>query len=51
VYRVNDLEHLKEEFDQLVPLLDPKKDTIWAQGTEMLLEEYYDGDEFDVDCK
>ncbi|GJQ10043.1 hypothetical protein GpartN1_g1834.t1 [Galdieria partita] len=49
VYRVNDYQHLEEEFNQLLPLMDPKKDSIWAQGTEMILEEYYDGDEFDVD--
>lgn len=24
-------------------------DDLWSQGTEMLLEEYYDGDEFDID--
>lgn len=51
MYRVDSLEQLQHEFHQLLPLLDPKKDPIWAQGTEMILEEYYDGDEFDVDCK
>eukprot|EP00171_Calliarthron_tuberculosum_P017792 IDg17792t1 len=27
----------------------PTKDSLWYQGTEMVIEEYYDGDEFDID--
>lgn len=38
-----------EAYRKLFVTLDVKEDTIWAQGTEMIIEEYYDGDEFDID--
>lgn len=38
-----------DAYRKLFVTLDVKEDTIWAQGTEMVIEEYYDGDEFDID--
>lgn len=49
VTRVNDLAEALAAYAKLFPTLDVKEDPIWAQGTEMVLEEYYDGDEFDID--
>eukprot|EP00871_Galdieria_phlegrea_P003506 jgi/Galph1/4156/GphlegSOOS_G2841.1 len=49
VYRVDSVEQLDQVYQQVIPLLDPQKDAIWAQGTDLILEEFYDGDEFDVD--
>lgn len=36
-------------YNRLLLELDPQKDTIWTQGNEAVLEEFYDGDEFDID--
>eukprot|EP00186_Timspurckia_oligopyrenoides_P003683 CAMPEP_0182450514 /NCGR_PEP_ID=MMETSP1172-20130603/41781_1 /TAXON_ID=708627 /ORGANISM="Timspurckia oligopyrenoides, Strain CCMP3278" /LENGTH=548 /DNA_ID=CAMNT_0024648141 /DNA_START=67 /DNA_END=1713 /DNA_ORIENTATION=- len=49
VTKVFDKQGTKESYEKIMSTLDVKNDTIWAQGTEMVLEEYYDGDEFDVD--
>lgn len=38
-----------DAYSKLFTTLSVKEDTIWAQGTEMVLEEFYDGDEFDID--
>lgn len=38
-----------DTYNALFATMDVKDDTIWAQGTEMVLEEFYDGDEFDID--
>lgn len=38
-----------EAYRKLFVTLDVKEDTIWAQGTEMVIEEFYNGDEFDID--
>ncbi|CAN8066135.1 unnamed protein product [Agarophyton chilense] len=38
-----------QAYEKLFSSFDVNDDTIWAQGTEMVIEEYYDGDEFDID--
>ncbi|KAA8494970.1 Carnosine synthase 1 [Porphyridium purpureum] len=49
VNKVADTEMVHVAYDKIFKTLDVSADTIWAQGTEMVLEEYYDGDEFDID--
>lgn len=49
VSRINDEKEAHSKYEQLFAVLDPTKDSLWYQGTEMVLEEYYDGDEFDID--
>lgn len=49
VVRAESTQAAIEAYRKLFVTLDVKEDTIWAQGTEMVIEEYYDGDEFDID--
>lgn len=49
VVRTESMQHALDSYRNLIRTLDVKEDTIWAQGTEMVLEEYYEGDEFDID--
>eukprot|EP00188_Purpureofilum_apyrenoidigerum_P002070 Plantae.Rhodophyta-Purpureofilum_apyrenoidigerum.ctg22328.p1 GENE.Plantae.Rhodophyta-Purpureofilum_apyrenoidigerum.ctg22328~~Plantae.Rhodophyta-Purpureofilum_apyrenoidigerum.ctg22328.p1 ORF type:complete len:558 (-),score=110.14 Plantae.Rhodophyta-Purpureofilum_apyrenoidigerum.ctg22328:1698-3371(-) len=53
VFRVNSLEETENMYKDIMNTLSDRSDAsladLWAQGTEMLLEEYYDGDEFDID--
>lgn len=49
VTKVLDKQAAIDAYTRMFATLDVKEDTIWAQGTEMVLEEFYDGDEFDID--
>eukprot|EP00182_Erythrolobus_australicus_P001441 CAMPEP_0185832910 /NCGR_PEP_ID=MMETSP1353-20130828/2364_1 /TAXON_ID=1077150 /ORGANISM="Erythrolobus australicus, Strain CCMP3124" /LENGTH=547 /DNA_ID=CAMNT_0028531143 /DNA_START=56 /DNA_END=1699 /DNA_ORIENTATION=- len=49
VNKVHSTEETVAAYKKIFATLDVKDDSIWAQGTEMVLEEYYDGDEFDID--
>lgn len=51
VFKVKDKEETFKMYKTILETLKPDDDTIWAQGTEVILEEFYDGDEFDVDRK
>lgn len=60
VYRVNTPAELHERYAQNLAVAwrastpknsnDDDTELTWAEGTEMLLEEFLDGEEFDVDC-
>uniref|UniRef100_A0A7S0ZJC2 ATP-grasp domain-containing protein n=1 Tax=Timspurckia oligopyrenoides TaxID=708627 RepID=A0A7S0ZJC2_9RHOD len=49
VTKVLDADATKAAYKKIFATLDKETDAVWAQGTEMVLEEYYDGDEFDID--
>lgn len=49
VTRIESVEDAIASYRKLFVTFDVKDDTIWAQGTEMVIEEYYDGEEFDID--
>lgn len=49
VTKAHSYQELLESYRKLFATFDVTQDTIWAQGTEMVIEEYYDGDEFDID--
>lgn len=49
VTRVESLNETQAAYRKIASTLDVKNDGIWAHGSDMLLEEFYDGDEFDVD--
>lgn len=49
VIRTESTNQTLQSYRKLFVTMDVKEDTIWAQGTEMVIEEYYDGDEFDID--
>lgn len=49
VVKVESTQKAVDAFNELIGTLVAEEDTIWAQGTEMVLEEFYDGDEFDID--
>ena len=49
VYKVSNVDEVVTAFNKALEIMTPDQDAIWAQGTELLLEEYYDGDEFDID--
>eukprot|EP00177_Eucheuma_denticulatum_P003713 GFKZ01006718.1.p1 GENE.GFKZ01006718.1~~GFKZ01006718.1.p1 ORF type:complete len:557 (+),score=75.14 GFKZ01006718.1:61-1731(+) len=49
VTKVVSTQNVFDVYEKLLKNLNVNEDTIWAQGTEMVLEEYYDGDEFDID--
>ncbi len=49
VTRVENEMEAVTKYNELLPELDGEKDTIWTQGTEVVMEEFYDGDEFDID--
>lgn len=49
VVRVNSTEEALQAFNEVSDSLKVEDDTIWAQGKELVLEEYYDGEEFDID--
>lgn len=43
------MEEAIDLYKKLLPSLDGGIDQIWCQGTECIVEEFYDGDEFDID--
>jgi carnosine synthase len=47
--RVDDLPGLVATYDRVAAIVNPALDAIFEQGTDLLLEEYLDGTEFDVD--
>ncbi|CDF36998.1 unnamed protein product [Chondrus crispus] len=49
VTKAHSTEEAVGAYRKLFKTFDVKEDTIWAQGTEMVIEEFYDGDEFDID--
>ncbi|KAJ8909103.1 hypothetical protein NDN08_005799 [Rhodosorus marinus] len=51
VFRVNSAEETVSMYDSIMDSFakDYERSDLWRQGTEMLLEEYYDGEEFDID--
>lgn len=49
VARVDNLQDAKETYAALGARVNVDVDEIFAQGTEVVMEEYYDGNEFDVD--
>ncbi|PXF45370.1 Carnosine synthase 1 [Gracilariopsis chorda] len=49
VTKAQSMEDAVSAYKKLFGTLVVDEDTIWAQGTEMIVEEFYDGDEFDVD--
>lgn len=49
VVRVATLEAAVKAYEKIEPDMNATADAIWAQGTEMILEELYVGDECDVD--
>lgn len=49
VTRVENVDDAIAAYKKLFRTFNINEDTIWAQGTEMVIEEYYDGDEFDID--
>lgn len=49
VTRVETVDEALEAFRSVVASLKVEEDTIWAQGKEIVIEEYYDGEEFDID--
>jgi carnosine synthase len=50
VHKVCSRQELVDTFRAVQATMDVHADTIWSQGTDLLLEEFYDGDEFDVDA-
>jgi biotin carboxylase len=50
VHKVSSQDELVDTFRAIRATMDVHLDTIWTQGTDLLLEEFYDGDEFDVDA-
>jgi biotin carboxylase len=49
VVRVETLEEAQKAYKEIIASLRVEEDTIWAQGKELVMEEYYDGEEFDID--
>jgi len=49
VNKVYSKEETVAAYKKIFATLNVEDDAIWAQGTEMVLEEFYDGDEFDID--
>jgi carnosine synthase len=49
VLRVDDLGSLEEGYARVAAMITPELNAIFQQGTDLLLEEYLDGTEFDVD--
>ncbi|HEY4346629.1 MAG TPA: ATP-grasp domain-containing protein [Gaiellaceae bacterium] len=49
VLRVDDLESLEAGYSRVSELITPELNAIFLQGCDLLLEEYLDGIEFDVD--
>eukprot|EP00172_Hildenbrandia_rubra_P003997 Plantae.Rhodophyta-Hildenbrandia_rubra.ctg7318.p1 GENE.Plantae.Rhodophyta-Hildenbrandia_rubra.ctg7318~~Plantae.Rhodophyta-Hildenbrandia_rubra.ctg7318.p1 ORF type:complete len:547 (+),score=108.91 Plantae.Rhodophyta-Hildenbrandia_rubra.ctg7318:928-2568(+) len=49
VYKVTNEDEAMTAFNKAMEIMKPDLDTIWVQGTELILEEFYDGDEFDID--
>jgi biotin carboxylase len=47
--RVDDLAELEAGYARVAALISPELNAIFEQGTDLLLEEYLDGPEFDVD--
>ncbi len=47
--RVDDFESLEAGYARVAALITPELNPIFAQGCDLLLEEYLDGTEFDVD--
>ena len=48
-YRVDSYEELVSAFRRIKPMINPETNPIFLQGTSMLLEQYLDGTEFDID--
>lgn len=49
VMPVADEDELRNKYASLVGLMDPEEDSVWKESTEVVMEEFYDGDEFDID--
>lgn len=49
VSRVNDKEAALVAYRKIADSIATSSESLWAQGTELVLEEFYDGDEFDID--
>jgi biotin carboxylase len=47
--RVDDVESLERGYERVAALITPELNAIFQQGRDLLLEEYLDGPEFDVD--
>src|SRR5260221_12702787 len=47
--RVDDFESLEAGYERVAALITPELNAIFQQGTDLMLEEYLDGTEFDVD--
>lgn len=49
VTRVNEKEAALVAYRKIAESIATSSESLWAQGTELVLEEFYDGDEFDID--
>jgi len=49
VKRVNNQKEAAEAYRELSAVIDPKNDEIFKQGTDIVVEQYLDGREYDVD--
>jgi len=49
VSRVNDKDAALTAYRKISDSIATSSESLWAQGTELVLEEFYDGDEFDID--
>ncbi|MBI5246788.1 MAG: ATP-grasp domain-containing protein [Elusimicrobia bacterium] len=49
VKRVNNRKEAAEAYRELSAVIDPKNDEIFKQGTDIVVEQYLDGREYDVD--
>lgn len=49
VVRVDCEAELREQYKSLLGMMASDGDPLWLQGMQVVYEEYYDGDEFDVD--
>ena len=49
VMAVDSKKDVYEKYDTLVGWMDPEEDPVYKQGKEVVLEEFYDGEEFDID--
>ncbi len=49
VKRVDDAKQAIEAYRELSAVIDPKNDEIFKQGTDIVVEQYLDGREYDVD--
>jgi len=42
---VEDADEVRSKYAELMRLMDPEEDPVWKQSTEVVLEEFYDGDQ------